>query len=846
LQLNESSWELNVTYSARREFGDWMTQDAAIGLWNSDLQRAIFAFSRPSQYGSAMLAMFGLGPGKRCVYFDWIGTSLAALGSNLPDMHLGLSLPRRHELSAEILAIVCSWMVLDPYDAFQDVLPQHAAFKNNLLSATNGNMNLMPFALHAPGYVDNSSPKRPVQKQEKNDTFKALQSWAANKFAVAASKLDVGTGGTKTLISCFHASSPEDPATIAITLISPHKNWPFHADDRTIEDWKTKTCNRMKLIASKNASAQIKGSVVIYFPFLVDSVRGKIWKPSAPEMKRCYEELCGGASDVSFVCMSPWEVLEISEYLRSSVPESKMTREIVTEIWAQCLPTLSPIRGVQESIYDQRDETKFFSYGWPDITRSHVPRVQAMTLCASSVVRSVLIGCHYLINKEDGIDSCCLFDSVSVNLFDEITIFCQKLFDCLVASRAAPVKEVVLLMLEVSLELFEDIIDVLEDPLLSSEKTRAFIRGADTLADVDLILSSSDDLCHTTNSLKTLIQSFSDGLKQLKNARKNEILDQCEAVAKSTISIVNNLLKGPEFLAPLSPNRRWRDDELWKRAAPCPHEISDRFSWRSHCQAISDFIATASFCGTDKNAEFPNGRLLDLSYHRRVAFQCIDTLLFFVCNSVLHGVHSTEHGVLLPRSLKLLRRRTSQSKCIQNMTTDAIQKFQEELTLLKRVQPQKSPPPVTEVKPQVFVTNVASMSTPRRRRPLTSSAELKHSDVVGSCALTTSDQLRVAPGHRVLHDVQVVENFTLLACDVLDEDCRFVIPVRSDDSFTRRKKQLRLNLFVFSRINRDFEHQMESFISGTLAFLENSCVKRVRDDIEPDSSSHEKDRRYAI
>jgi hypothetical protein len=39
---------------------------------------------------------------------------------------------------------------------------------------------------------------------------------------------------------------------------------------------------------------------------------------------------------------------------------------------------------------------------------------------------------------------------------------------------------------------------------------------------------------------------------------------------------------------------------------------------------------------------------------------------------------------------------------------------------------------------------------------------------------------------------------------------------------------------------------MESFISGTLAFLENSCVKRVRDDMEPDSSSHEKDRRYAI
>jgi hypothetical protein len=754
LQITGSSWELKVTYSARCEFGDWMTQDAAIGLFYSDLKRAFFAFSRPSQYRSAMLAMFGLGPGKRCVYFDWIGTDLAALGSN---MHLGLSCPRRHELSAEILAIVCSWMVLDPYDALQDVLPQH------------------------------------VQKQEKNHAFKALQSWAANKFAVAASKLDVEAGGTKTLISCFHASSPEDPATIAITLISPHKNWPFPADDRTIEDWKTKTCNRMKSIASKNASAQIKGSVVIYFPFLVDSV----WKPSAPEMKMFYEELCGGASNVSFVCMSPWEVLEISEYLHLSVPESKMTREIVTELWAKCLPTLSPIRGVQESIYDQRDEARFFSYGWPDITRSHVPKVQAMSLCASSVVRSVLIGCHYLINKEDGFDSCCLFDSVSVNLFDEITIFCQKLLDCFVASRAAPVKEVVLLMLEVSLEFFEDIIDVLEGPLFSSGQTRAFIRGADTLVDVDSIPSSSDDLCHATNSLKTLIQSFSDGLKQLKNARKNEILDQCEAVAKSTIFIVNNLLKGPEFLAPLSPNRRWRDDELWKRAVACPHEISDRFSWRSHCQAISDFIATASFCGTDKNAEFPNGRLLDLSYHRSVAFQCIDTLLFFVCNSVLHGVHSTEHGVLLPRSLKLFRRRTSQSKCIQNMTADAIQKFQDELTLLKRVQPQKSPPPVTEVKPQVFVTNTASMSTPRRRRPLNSSGELKHSDVVGSCASTTSDQLRVAPGHRVLHDVQVVENCTLIACDVLDEDCRFVIPVCFDDSFPGRKNNSASIYFSF-------------------------------------------------
>jgi hypothetical protein len=36
---------------------------------------------------------------------------------------------------------------------------------------------------------------------------------------------------------------------------------------------------------------------------------------------------------------------------------------------------------------------------------------------------------------------------------------------------------------------------------------------------------------------------------------------------------------------------------------------------------------------------------------------------------------------------------------------------------------------------------------------------------------------------------------------------------------------------------------MESFISGTLAFLENSGSKRVRDDIEDRISTIEKDRR---
>lgn len=45
------------------------------------------------------------------------------------------------------------------------------------------------------------------------------------------------------------------------------------------------------------------------------------------------------------------------------------------------------------------------------------------------------------------------------------------------------------------------------------------------------------------------------------------------------------------------------------------------------------------------------------------------------------------------------------------------------------------------------------------------------------------------------------------------------------------------------RINRDFEQQMENFISGTLAFLENSGAKRVRDNVEDGSPAIDKDRR---
>jgi hypothetical protein len=57
-------------------------------------------------------------------------------------------------------------------------------------------------------------------------------------------------------------------------------------------------------------------------------------------------------------------------------------------------------------------------------------------------------------------------------------------------------------------------------------------------------------------------------------------------------------------------------------------------------------------------------------------------------------------------------------------------------------------------------------------------------------------------------------------------------------------------MFVFNivnahdcRINREFEQQMETFISGTLAFLENSGAKRVRGDTDETSSILDKDRR---
>jgi hypothetical protein len=751
-----------------------MSQDAAIGLWTSDLLRAACAFTRPSQYGSAVLAMVGLGPGRRSLHFDWIGSSLAVVGSKVPDVHLGFSLPKRTELPADLLAIVYSWIVIDPYETFHDASLTNAASPHDAMSGAPRSVVSIPFAQYALGACTNSGPRILGQKQEKNHAFKALESWATNKFSMAASKFDVGTEGTKTLISCFHASSPDDPATIAISLVSPHKNWPFDADDRTIEDWKIKTCHRIKSVASKNAAASIKGSVVIYFPCLVDSFHKKIWKPSAPEMKRCYEDLCGGSSDVSFVCMSPWEVLEVTEYLHSNVPESQVTRDIVTDVWTQCLPVLSPLRGVQESIYDQSDEAKFMSYGWPDVTRSHVPRVQTITRCSSAVVRSVLIGCCYLMNQEDQTDDrdqtldCCLFDSVSVGLFDEITTFSQKLFECFISSRAAPVKEVVLLFLEVSLELFEEVLSSLENLVVPTRQTRNFIQNFDALVDIDSISSSSDEILHAMNAWQSLIQAFGDGLKQLKNARKIETLDQCEAVAKCTISIVNSLLKCSEFPAPLSPNRRWRDDELWKGVLARPHALLDQCVWKPHCQSISDFITTASFCGIDKNCEFPNGRLLDSSYHRSVASQSIQTLLFFVCNTVLHGLSSTEHEVVLPRNLVLLQRSKSGNKSIQNMTADAIQRFQMDITRLKKIQPQKSPPPPTQIKPVVLAPKAVSSSTPRRRS-LNASRECQSSDTLSLSASTISEQPKLAPGLRVLHDVQVFEHDI---SGVLSEDCR--------------------------------------------------------------------------
>ena len=66
----------------------------------------------------------------------------------------------------------------------------------------------------------------------------------------------------------------------------------------------------------------------------------------------------------------------------------------------------------------------------------------------------------------------------------------------------------------------------------------------------------------------------------------------------SKILIVNNLLKDPESR---SPNRRWRDDELWKKAQSPIQAMAHQIQWNSHCQAISAFLTTASFCGNDND-----------------------------------------------------------------------------------------------------------------------------------------------------------------------------------------------------------------------------------------------------
>ncbi len=766
--------------NARREHGDWMSQDAAIRLWFLDLQRAKRAFSRPSEYGSAMLAMFGLGSGRRCVHFDWVGTTLAVVGSTLPNEHPGPALPERSQLSASFVAIFYSWNVQDPYDPFQDALVQGAVTPRNESSGTPSSEKGRALTLNLAGASGNPSPLCANQKHEKNDVFKALQSWAANKFAAESSKFDVGSGGTKTLVSCFHASSPEDfAATIAVTLISPHKKWPFEANDREIEEWKAKTCNLVDCIV-RNRSLT-KGTVIMYFPFLVfdRSYGKKVWQPSAQEMKNRYESIVG-PSNVSFICMSPWEVLEVSEYLYSNVPHTRMTREILTDTWVHCLHVLNPIRGVQESIYDyQRDETKFLSYGWPDITRSHVPRVQTITRCASAAVRSILTGCYHLIDQQELVGdqepplSGCLFDSVSFCLFDTVTVFCQKLHESLVSSRVASAKEVLHLMLEVCLDFFEEILSLLQDPDLQHERIRKRMRDANASdSDIGALLSSSDDIFYVTNALKLLRQAFTDGFKQLVNAQKVETLDQCEAVAKSTILIVNNLLKDPESR---SPNRRWRDDELWKKAQSPIQAMAHQIQWNSHCQAISAFLTTASFCGNDKNAEFPNGRRLDTSYHRSIAFQCFETLLFFVSATVLHGGPVAEREVPSPRNLNWLRSKKSGTKGIKQMAADALQTFQTKIKKLKEIKPQISPPPPIQLKPSVAGQMKASSLTPRRRRSLNTSVEGQVSEILDANSPIISENHSMAPGLRVLHDVQISERDIQHVSGFSSEDCRFVL-----------------------------------------------------------------------
>jgi hypothetical protein len=777
MQRNSSSWELNVTLNARHEHGDWMTQDAAIGIWASDLQRALCAFHRPIEYGASVLALFGLGPGKRSVHFDWIASSMAVLGSNLPEVQSIPCLPHRHEISADLLAVVYSWMVQDPYDTFQDgsVLTNASPFSEMSATPLSGGSGF-PSSLVA-GSAINSDIRSHVQHYEKHHIFTALQKWASNKFALTASKFVDSATGMRTLVSCFHASSPEDLATVAVTLISPHKGWPCDADHRTLQDWMSKTCARVKSISARNAAARIKGSVILYMPSLVDSVSGKQWKPSAPELKRFYEDYCGGSSDVSFVCMSPWEVLEVSEYLRSNVLESSMTRDIVTEVWAHCLPALNAVRGVQESIHDQRNEAKFFSYGWPDITRSHVPRVQAAARCASSVVRSVLIGCHYLVNKEDELDgrdhnlSCCLFYSYSVSIFDEISTFCQKLFDCLISSHSASAKDVLLLVLEFFLELFEEVLNVLKDPFVSSQRIRKLILDANVNEfDIDVILSSDDDVSHAVDAVMFLAEAFGDGLKQLKNGRKTDTFDQCESVAKCTISIVNSLLKEPDYQSHLSPTRRWRDDELWKRTVTNRMVPIESIHFDSHCKSISEFITTASFCGPEKNIAFPNGRSLDSSHHRSISLQCIETLLFFVCTTVINGAPSCTGP--LPRTLKLLCRGQSGKKGIRCIVNNGVQKFQAAFPRLKKVLPQRSPPPAFQVKPPFVESAKHHVLTPHRRRLLHASGDSQFSEsMIADPSL--SDQRCVAPGLRVLHDVQVFEQDNQCISGVLSEDFRF-------------------------------------------------------------------------
>jgi hypothetical protein len=106
------------------------------------------------------------------------------------------------------------------------------------------------------------------------------------------------------------------------------------------------------------------------------------------------------------------------------------------------------------------------------------------------------------------------------------------------------------------------------------------------------------------------------------------------------------------------------------------------------------------------------------------------------------------------------------------MASLSIQKFRTEIAILKHIKPLIYPQPPTQTKLMDIAVAKTSTKTSLRRRSQNLSGVGIGIVIPNSGKSDVSDQQTVAPGLRVLHDVQGLEPKAQLVSDVLSEDCR--------------------------------------------------------------------------